>query len=123
MRNMMGMMGTASPCIVCSEKNNNSIDNQLSRLIDRLRREVKNPTRRGNNTYYWDVTTHCRYGMGNCMQKNMGHTNALTEEAGALLDAYLETDCKNYHEILRYLQGYFPRVYNQFERAVLEKKK
>ena len=40
----------------------------------------------------------------------------ITSELNVLLSGYIEqTDCEDYHEILRYLQGYQATVYREFE--------
>ncbi len=73
----------------------------------------------------WGVSPKCRYGMTCAKTRNLrSKMDRITDRLDILLSAYIEqTDCRDYKEILRHLQGYFPAVYRQFERNVHIKKK
>ena len=119
---MNNFMTQGSPCVVC-HINTMDID-QLERLCRELRHKVDTEQVHSPTRHMWQFPIHCSYGIGNCQDINRARNtfNRLTEELDYLLAGYIEqTDCSDYYNILRYLQGTYPNVYRDFEIAIHKK--
>lgn len=104
-------------CMVC-HYNSSPLDLvNLQRLSNFLSTKVDVSQVYRPNRYNWQSNNKCQYGM-NC-SKTHSYDNSfrrITNELDELLTGYIEqTDCSDYHEILRYLQGYQATVYREFE--------
>lgn len=113
-------------CLFCHRKNDISLVNsRIIRVINAVEQcgisSADLYSKGYANDYMWGIAAKCPYGM-NCTKQDMGTAKMNAERAGMLLNAYIDrTDCKEYRNILRLLQGEFPAVYRGFERKALKK--
>ena len=104
-------------CMICNYNERPMELSNLERLTSLLERQVDINAVQYPNSYNWHSNNKCKYNMS-CMKTRNYETTfkRLTEKLNLLLTGYLEQveDRKDY-EVLRYLQGYFPSVYRQYE--------
>ena len=112
-----------SACMMCRYNDHPSEYNNLERLARFLEQIVKNTDVRNIHHYVWHSNNKCTYGITCSKITNYNHKfNNITNQLNQLLTAYIETtDCEDNHQILQYLQGYFPNVYRDFEISVRQK--
>lgn len=126
---MLDINGT-NICMMCPKKNDNSVENQIRNLIIQLKtrigdnKSISGSISNESGHYIWGNNFRCIYGLSYCAWCDRSHVAALQNEAERCMDKYIsETDCHDYKEILVYMQGYFPQIYNEFERRVRLKMK
>lgn len=99
--------------------------NRLRKIKQQLEIELRNNSQRINNIkhYNWGPEDKCKYGI-QCSKTIQARNdyNRLTNNIDELMTAYIEQNqYDRYHVILNLLRGYFPTVYNQFERDIRTK--
>lgn len=110
--------GVSNVCLICHDNREEQIRSRLTHLINILKTYVKNENN-FQNDYNWNINIRCKYGISHCSKHNTGQLRLLTEQAGGLLNAFVENGDKTQAwKILQLLTGYFPSVYNDFKRRV-----
>jgi hypothetical protein len=92
----------------------------LQRLTDWLQSKIDEHDVDKVYHYNWFNNNKCKYGMS-CTKTNTYNNEftRTTQKLDILISGYIEqTDCSDYHTLLRYLQGYFPNVYREVELNV-----
>lgn len=112
-------------CMICRYDMNPQELSNLKRLYDKLSRDIKADLVHNYKKYNWHSNNKCKYSMScNKTRQYENSFRRLTQELNILLSGYIEqTNCEDYHEVLRYLQGYFPSVYREFEINIRQKRK
>ena len=111
------------PCMICHNKNHSSTVEQLRRIREFLQRydlpEVEKPHGVYIAAAFMSSTHHhCSYGLHCAELSNMEHeANRIVREIENDVIAYIQTlDKGKLHELLMFLQGYFPQSYIAVER-------
>ena len=113
-------MNPQQVCIVCNYNAHPLELINLERLAQFLSRKVDTTKVYKVKNFYWNTNNKCNYGM-RCNKTNTFDNSfrKIISKLNVLLTGYIEqTDCEDYHEILRYLQGYQPTVYREFELEI-----
>jgi len=113
-----GTMGGNNACLVC--KFDDRKVKSMERLVNLLERADLDTNNTHTIRFNWGVAERCKLGMSCRKVDNNRHRfDSLTFELNVSLSKYLHSTRtkKNedlYYDILSYLRGVFPQVYNQF---------
>ncbi len=101
-------------CLICHK------DNSLEMIVKNLERLlISADSYDGKIPYFnWQINLKCKYGMycSDLKRTEIKLNRILTQLEPKIMTVITTQDQHLYFELLKYLRGYFPAVYNQVEK-------